>query len=282
MEQHYLTNEQIAAFASSLVRAERTPATIEKYLRSVRAFFLYLDGQPVTKDAVVAWKEHLQSVGGYSPSTVNASLAAINNLFTFLGWTDCRAHYLKVQRRLFRDAGQELGREDYERLITAARESGRERIALVMETICATGIRVSEVRYITVEAAQRGRAEISLKGKIRTILLPRKLCRKLLKYAKKNKTVSGEIFLTRNGTSLSRRQIWAELKHLCKYAGVEPSKVFPHNLRHLFATIFYKACKDIVRLADVLGHSSIETTRIYLVTSGTEHIRQLERLGLVS
>ena len=153
MEQHYLTNEQIAAFASSLVRAERTPATIEKYLRSVRAFFLYLDGQPVTKDAVVAWKEHLQSVGGYSPSTVNASLAAINNLFTFLGWTDCRAHYLKVQRRLFRDAGQELGREDYERLITAARESGRERIALVMETICATGIRVSEVRYITVEAA---------------------------------------------------------------------------------------------------------------------------------
>ena len=165
MEQHYLTGEQIAAFASHLVRAERTPATIEKYLRSVRAFFLYLDGQPVTKDAVVAWKEHLQSVGGYSPSTVNASLAAINDLFTFLGWTDCRAHYLKVQRRLFRDAGQELGREDYERLITAARESGRERIALVMETICATGIRVSEVRYITVEAAKEGRTTISLKGK---------------------------------------------------------------------------------------------------------------------
>ncbi len=151
-----------------------------------------------------------------------------------------------------------------------------------METICATGIRVSELRYVTVEAARAGQATVFLKGKIRTILLPRKLCRKLLKYAKKNKTVSGEIFLTRNGTSLSRRQIWAELKHLCKYAGVEPSKVFPHNLRHLFATIFYKACKDIVRLADVLGHSSIETTRIYLVTSGTEHIRQLERLGLVS
>ena len=172
MEQHYLTNEQIAAFASSLVRAERSPATIEKYLRSVRAFFLYLDGRPVTKDAVVAWKEHLQSMGGYSPSTVNASLAAINDLFTFLGWSDCRAHYLKVQHRLFRDAGQELGREDYERLITAARESGRERIALVMETICATGIRVSEVRYITVEAAKEGYTTISLKGKIRTILLP--------------------------------------------------------------------------------------------------------------
>ena len=162
MEQHYLTGEQIAAFASHLVRAERTPATIEKYLRSVRAFFLYLDGRPVTKDAVVAWKEHLQSVGGYSPSTVNASMAAINDLFTFLSWPDCRIHYLKVQHRLFRDAGQELGREDYERLITAARESGRERIALVMETICATGIRVSEVRYITVEAALAGRATITL------------------------------------------------------------------------------------------------------------------------
>ena len=151
-----------------------------------------------------------------------------------------------------------------------------------METICATGIRVSEVRYITVEAAQRGRAEISLKGKIRTILLPGKLCRKLLKYARKHKTASGEIFLTKSGKSLSRRQIWAELKRLCRYAGVESSKVFPHNLRHLFATIFYRACKDIARLADVLGHSSIETTRIYLVTSGAEHARQLERLGLVS
>ena len=150
-----------------------------------------------------------------------------------------------------------------------------------MEAICATGIRVSEVRYLTVEAARRGRAEIRLKGKIRTILIPGKLCRKLLKFAQKNKTVSGEIFLTRNGTGLSRRQIWAEMKALCARAGVEPGKVFPHNLRHLFATAFYRACRDIARLADVLGHSSIETTRIYLVTSGSEHLRQLERLRLV-
>ena len=282
MEQHYLTNEQIAAFASSLVRAERSPATIEKYLRSVRAFFLYLDGRPVTKDAVVAWKEHLQSVGGYSPSTVNASLAAINDLFTFLGWTDCRARYLKVQRRLFRDAGQELGREDYERLITAARESGRERIALVMETICATGIRVSEVRYITVEAAKEGRTTISLKGKIRTILLSTKLCRKLLKYAKKQKIATGEIFLTSSGKGISRRQVWHELKRLCAAAGVESSKVFPHNFRRLFAVTYYKASRDIARLADVLGHSSIETTRIYLTVSGADQVRQLDRLGLVS
>ena len=281
MEQHYLANEQISAFASSLVRAERTPATIEKYLRSVRAFFLYLDGRPVTKDAVVAWKEHLQSVGGYSPSTVNASMAAINDLFTFLSWPDCRIHYLKVQHRLFRDAGQELGREDYERLITAARESGRERIALVMETICATGIRVSEVRYITVEAAKEGRTTISLKGKIRTILLPGKLCRRLLKYAKKQKITSGEIFLTGGGKRLSRTQIWAEMKRLCRAAGVAAGKVFPHNLRHLFARTFYRACQDVVKLADILGHSSIETTRIYLLTTGTEHLRQLERLGLL-
>ena len=281
MYEHILTEERIAAYGRDLATEERSHGTIENYLRHVRIFSAWLNGVPVTKEQTAGWKEYLLSQG-YAPTTINSMLAALNGLFRFLGWDECRVKFLKVQRRLFRDAGRELTRPEYEHLLETAKERGQDRLALLMEAICATGIRVSEVRYITVEAAQRGRAEISLKGKIRTILLPRKLCRKLLKYAKKNKTVSGEIFLTRNGTSLSRRQIWAELKHLCKYAGVEPSKVFPHNLRHLFATIFYKACKDIVRLADVLGHSSIETTRIYLVTSGTEHIRQLERLGLVS
>ncbi len=281
MYEHILTEERIAAYGRNLATEERSHGTIENYLRHVRIFSAWLNGVPVTKEQAAGWKEYLISQG-YAPTTINSMLAALNGLFRFLGWDECRVKFLKVQRRLFRDAGRELTRPEYEHLLETAKERGQDRLALLMEAICATGIRVSEVRYITVEAAQRGRAEISLKGKIRTILLPRKLCRKLLKYAKKNKTVSGEIFLTRNGTSLSRRQIWAELKHLCKYAGVEPSKVFPHNLRHLFATIFYKACKDIVRLADVLGHSSIETTRIYLVTSGTEHIRQLERLGLVS
>ena len=281
MYEHILTEERIAAYGRDLGTEERSHGTIENYLRHVRIFSAWLNGVPVTKEQTAGWKEYLLSQG-YAPTTINSMLAALNGLFRFLGWDECRVKFLKVQRRLFRDAGRELTRPEYEHLLETAKERGQDRLVLLMEAICATGIRVSEVRYITVEAAQRGRAEISLKGKIRTILLPRKLCRKLLKYAKKNKTVSGEIFLTRNGTSLSRRQIWAELKHLCKYAGVEPSKVFPHNLRHLFATIFYKACKDIVRLADVLGHSSIETTRIYLVTSGTEHIRQLERLGLVS
>ena len=281
MYEHILTEERIAAYGRNLATEERSHGTIENYLRHVRIFAAWLNGTPATKEQAAGWKEYLISQG-YAPTTINSMLAALNGLFRFLGWDECRVKFLKVQRRLFRDAGRELTRPEYEHLLETAKERGQDRLVLLMEAICATGIRVSEVRYITVEAAQRGRAEISLKGKIRTILLPRKLCRKLLKYAKKNKTVSGEIFLTRNGTSLSRRQIWAELKPLCKYAGVEPSKVFPHNLRHLFATIFYKACKDIVRLADVLGHSSIETTRIYLVTSGTEHIRQLERLGLVS
>ncbi len=281
MYEHILTEERIAAYGRNLATEERSHGTIENYLRHVRIFAAWLNGTPATKEQAAGWKEYLISQG-YAPTTINSMLAALNGLFRFLGWDECRVKFLKVQRRLFRDASRELTRPEYEHLLETAKERGQDRLVLLMETICSTGIRVSEVCYITVEAAQRGRAEISLKGKIRTILLPRKLCRKLLKYAKKNKTVSGKIFLTRNGTSLSRRQIWAELKHLCKYAGVEPSKVFPHNLRHLFATIFYKACKDIVRLADVLGHSSIETTRIYLVTSGTEHIRQLERLGLVS
>ena len=209
-------------------------------------------------------------------------LAAVNSFFRFAGWEDCQVKFLKLQRRLFRDAGRELSRAEYERLVETAANLSRPRLALLMEAICGTGVRVSEVRYLTVEAVQAGRADISLKGKIRTILIPNKLCRKLLKYARKQKITSGEIFLTRSGKGMSRRQIWAEMKSLCERAGVEPSKVFPHNLRHVFAAAFYKSCKDIVRLADVLGHSSLETTRIYLLTSGAEHQRQLDRLGLVS
>ena len=235
----------------------------------------------MVREAVTGWKECLLAQGR-APATVNGALAALNGFFRFLGWEDCRVKFLKIQRRMFREQSRELTRADYDRLITAAQARGRDRLALLMETICATGIRVSEVKYITVEAAKAGRAEIALKGKIRVILIPNKLCRKLLKYAKKNKTASGEIFLTRNGTPMSRRQIWAEMKGLCRAAGVAPSRVFPHNLRHLFAGAFYRATRDIVKLADVLGHSSIETTRIYLLTSGAEHQRQLDRLGLVS
>ena len=280
MEPRKITEETLAAFARQLGEEERSPATLEKYLREVRQFAAFLGGREVTRDLAAAWREELSA--RQSPATVNGKLTALDRLLAFLGWEDCRVKHLRVQRQLFRDSARELSREEYARLVETARRLGRGRLSLLMETICATGIRVSEVQYITVEAARAGRAEVALKGKIRTILIPSKLCRKLLKYAKQQKTASGEIFLTRNGTPLSRRQIWAEMKGLCKTAGVAASEVFPHNLRHLFAAAFYRASRDIVKLADVLGHSSLETTRIYLLTSGAEHQRQLDRLGLVS
>ena len=281
MQDYTITGEQLQAFRQRLVWEEKSPATIEKYLRDAAAFTAWLDGRAASKAATGAWKAALLEAK-LVPATINVKLAAVNRFLVFLGWPAFRVKPLRIQRRLFRDPARELSRPDYDRLIATARELGKERLALVMETICATGVRVSELRYLTVEAVQRGRAEISLKGKVRVILIPTKLARKLLKYAKKNKTVSGEIFLTGNGKSLSRRQIWAEMKRLCLQAGVEPSRVFPHNLRHLFATAYYRAYRDIAKLADVLGHSSIETTRIYLLTSGAEHQRQLDRLGLVS
>jgi len=280
MDEYVLGQAEIQSYDSWLRREERSQGTVEKYLHDVQAFAVWLAGRPVTREAVAEWKDVLLA-RQYAPSSINASMAALNGLFRFLGWEECRAKFLKIQRRLFRDSAREMTRGDYERLIAAAQQREQYRLVLLMEAICATGIRVSEVQYVTVEAARQGCAEISLKGKIRTIMFPSKLCRKLLKYAQKQKIVSGEIFLTRNGNSLTRRQIWAEMKALCRHAGVEASKVFPHNLRHLFATAFYKVCRDIVKLADVLGHSSIETTRIYLLTSGAEHRRELDRLDLV-
>ena len=276
-----LTAEQIAAYCCYLHDEERSPGTVEKYLRDVRAFAVWLDGRAVTKEAVTGWKGYLISEQK-AAATVNAALSALNSLFRFLEWDDCRAKFLKIQRSAFREESRELTRSDYNKLISSAQERGKEQLALLMETICATGIRVSEVRYITVEAVNRGRAEIRLKGKIRVILLPAKLCGKLRKYAKKQKTTSGEIFLTKSGKPMNRRQIWAEMKALCRWAKVEPTRVFPHNLRHLFATAFYRITRDIAKLADILGHSSIETTRIYLKTSGVEHRQQLERLGFIT
>ena len=281
MQDYTITGEQLQAFRQRLVWEEKSPATIEKYLRDAADFTAWLDGRAASKAAAGAWKAALLEAK-LAPATINVKLAAVNRFLVFLGWPAFRVKPLRIQRRLFRDDSRELTRPEYLRLLETARTQGRERLALLLETICGTGIRVSEVRYVTVEAVYRGRAEISLKGKIRTILLPGKLCRKLLKYARKQKIASGEIFLTRNEKGISRRQIWAEMKRLCGHAGVDPRKVFPHNLRHLFAMVFYRTSRDIVKLADLLGHSSIETTRIYLVTSGAEHQRTLDRLGLIS
>ena len=281
MNQRTLSIKQLAAYDASLRTDERAPGTLEKYLRDLRAFLVWLDGRPVTKELAHQWKEELQA-RGYAPVTINSMLSALNGLFRFLGWEECRVKFLKVQRRLFREERRDLNRSEYNRLLETAYQLGRERLALLMETICSTGIRVSEVRYITVEAARNGKSEIALKGKIRTILLPGKLCRKLEKYARQKKITSGELFLTRSGRPMSRKQIWAEMKGVCRAAGVAPSKVFPHNLRHLFARCFYRVSRDVAKLADVLGHSSIETTRIYLISPGAEHARTLDQLRLIS
>ncbi len=276
-----ITEDAVSAYEGYLRREERAANTVSKYLHDLRAFALWLGDRPVTKEAAAGWKEQLRGSGS-AAVTVNAALAALHSFFAFAGLEGCRVRYLKRQRQVFRDTARELTQAEYGRLVEAAKAKGNRRLALLLEAICGTGIRVSEVAYITVEAVQRGRAEISLKGKIRTVLIPGRLAQKLQKYARKQRIVRGEIFLTAGGRPLSRRQIWSEMKALCPLAGVDATKVFPHNLRHLFARVFYRACRDIVRLADVLGHSSIETTRIYLVTTGAEYARQLDRLGLIS
>lgn len=280
MEYRTSTVEQIREFSRYLREEERETATIDKYSRDVKDFFIWLKDREISRERIAEWKQHLRRVGR-KPVTINGKLSALNKFFSFLGRNDCRIKYLKIQRRLFRSTEKQLSKQEYIQLLETAHSLGRERLALLMETICATGIRVSEVKYITAEAIRAGRTEIALKGKIRTILLPGKLCRKLKKYAGKRKIVSGEVFLTRNGKGMSRRQIWAEMKSLCEKAGVAPSKVFPHNLRHLFARTFYRVCRDVAKLADVLGHSSIETTRLYLISTEAEHVRQMERMGLI-
>ena len=281
MNDRRLTEHRITAYEHSARETEHASATIEKYLQAQHSFAAWLDGREVTKDLTAQWKETLLE-SGLSPSTVNGRLAAINGLFRFLGWDDCRVKFLKLQQKAYRDSARELTQDDYNQLRNTAAQQKNPLLPLLLETICAAGIRVSELKYITVEAVTRGEAEIRLKGKIRTILLPEKLCRKLRKFAQKEKIVSGAIFRDENGAPLSRFRIWRMMKKLAAQAGVEPSKVFPHNLRHLFAVTFYRATRDIAKLADLLGHSSINTTRIYLRTTGQEHIRQLDRLGLIS
>lgn len=257
---------------------ERSPGTIANNLRHLRAFARWLDGAPVEKSSVVRWKTHLLAAG-YTPATINGMLASLHSYFHFRGWAHCRVRYLRVQRKLFRADDRAFSRAEYQHLLRTAR--GWRQLALVVETLGATGIRVSELSAITVEAAQNGRAEIHLKGKIRTILIPARLCDKLRQYARQKKIIRGEIFLTADGKSVSRYQVWAAMKRLAVASHVAPSKVFPHNLRHLFATVFYDKCHDIARLADVLGHSSIETTRIYLITPTSVCRQQIESLHLV-
>lgn len=272
--------EQIGAFCRHLHQQERSAATLEKYARSLRAFYAWLPGgKMVDQETAIAYKRYL--TGRRAPAGVNAELAALNGFFRFMGWQGCRLKPLRIQRRVFASKERELSRAEYERLVRAAEGRGDQRLSLLLQLMGSTGLRVSEVEYVTLEAARAGKAVISLKGKTRVILLPGKLCRKLLKYAHRQKIASGELFLTGSGRALNRKEIWALMKGLCGAAGVDARKVFPHNLRHLFARVFYAAQKDIAKLADLLGHSSVETTRIYLLASGEEHQQALDRLQLV-
>ena len=280
MKKLLITPQAVRRFASGLRAGERSEETVARYTRALRQYAAWLDGAPANRENALAWRESL-SASGRSAAGINVDVAAINSFFSLEGADSERIRPLRVQRRLFRPAERELTRGEYARLVAAAREVGRERTELLLEAMCSTGVRVGEVRCLTVEAARAGRAEIRLKGKVRVVLLPRSLCRKLLDWAKKTGRRAGALFVTRSGRPMCRGQIWAEMKSLCAGAGVEPSKVFPHNLRHLFARAFYRVSRDIARLADVLGHSSIETTRIYLLTTSAEHEKTLERMGLI-
>ena len=281
MGNYTIMKEHVAKFEQSLKEQEYAEGSIEKYVRDIRNLKKWLRNRPIDKELLVQWKAYLLN-RKHQPKTINGMLSSLNRFFKFMGWDELQIKYLKIQRTLFRSTRRELTKSEYLHLIETAISQGKRRLALLMETICATGIRVSEVKYITAEAVREGRTDIYMKGTVRTILIPGKLCKKLRNYIKTQKICSGEIFLTRTGKGLSRRQIWAEMKGLCTDAGVAPSKVFPHNLRHLFARTFYRVYKDVAQLADMLGHSSIETTRIYLVSTGAEHARRLERLRLVS
>lgn len=274
-----ITEQLISEWVTYLVSEEKSENTIEKYKRDARAFMSYLQGNLVTKDQVLAYKTYL--IQNYAPRSVNSMLISLNRLFSFLDWDDVRVKTLKLQRQTYCPEEKELTKNEYERLVLTARRKGNERLELILQTICGTGIRVGELQFITVEAARKGEAVVSLKGKTREVFIVKKLRKKLMDYARRNGIEEGPVFVTRSGKPICRTNIWREMKALCAQAAVSPEKVFPHNLRHLFARIFYGINKDIAKLADILGHASIETTRIYIVSTGAEHRRFLEGMRLI-
>ncbi|MDE6021304.1 MAG: site-specific integrase [Ruminococcus sp.] len=272
-----LTDEKIESYKEYLLKEEKSNATIEKYLYDVKVFYNYAKQNNITKEIVLDYKKYL--VSKYAVRSVNSKLASLASLFDFLGWSDLKVKNLKLQKQTYLSEDKELTKDEYYRLLNAARNN--QRLHLIIETICSTGIRVSELKYFTVESVRKGTIVVNCKNKTRSILVPRKLKDKILKYAKLHNIFSGIVFRTRNSKPMNRSNIWSEMKKLCSIANVNPSKVFPHNLRKLFARTFYGIEKDIAKLADILGHSTIDTTRIYIMSSGNEHRRKIERLGLV-
>ncbi len=279
MNEHYVTPAAIAAYRQHLILEERSGATVEKYMREVAAFAAYAQNGAVAKETVIAYKKHLQE--NYAARSVNSMLAGLNGLFAFLGWYDLKVKALKWQQPAFCPEEKELTRAEYTRLCRTAERKHNERLNLILQTICGTGIRVSELQYITVEAARCGEAAVRCKGKSRSVFIVKELKQKLLRYAAERGIRTGMIFVTRTGKPISRTNVWREMKALCAEAQIDPRKVFPHNLRHLFARVFYRLEKDIAKLADILGHSSINTTRIYIISTGTEHRRRMETMRLI-
>ena len=280
MKGRFLIEEVIEEFEKHLELEEKSAQTVEKYARDVRVFMRFAAGSKVNKETAIAFKQHLLDAG-YAVRSVNSMLASINSLFDWLGWPDCRVKVLKTQKQIFCPEEKELTKAEYLRLVKSAQQNGNERLNLILQTICGTGIRVSELPFVTVEAAQAGEAVVSCKGKTRSVFLVKELQKKLLRYAAKQGIVSGSIFVTRTGKPISRTNIWREMKGLCEQANVDSRKVFPHNLRHLFARVFYGIEKDIAKLADILGHSNINTTRIYIISTGTEHRKRMESMRLI-
>ena len=279
MKKRIVSTAQIAAFKALLVSEEKSAATTEKYIRDVKAFAEYMQNNEITKESVLAYKKHIQQ--NYAVRSVNSMIASINGFFSFLCWYDLKVKALKIQRQVFCTEEKELTKPEYQRLCRAADEKRNERLKLILQTICGTGIRVSELRYITVEAVKNGEAVVNCKSKTRVIFIVKELRKKLLRYAAEQNIKTGMIFITKAGKPINRTNIWREMKSLCKAANVNPQKVFPHNLRHLFARVFYGIEKDIAKLADILGHSSINTTRIYIISTGTEHRRRMENMHLI-
>lgn len=272
-----LTDEKISSYKEYLIEEEKSSATIEKYLYDVKVFVDYAKHKEITKEIVLEYKKYL--ISKYAVRSVNSKLASLASLFDFLGWSDLKVKNLKLQKQTYLSEDKELTKDEYYRLLNAAKNN--QRLHLIIETICSTGIRVSELKYFTLEAVKKGTIVVNCKNKTRSILVPRQLKDKILKFAKQRNISDGIVFRTRNNKPMNRSNIWSEMKKLCKSAKVNPSKVFPHNLRKLFARTFYGIEKDIAKLADILGHSTIDTTRIYIMSSGNEHRRKIERLGLV-
>ncbi len=279
MEERILTADIIEDFRKNLELQEKSTSTIEKYIRDVKAFSAYTENVAITKEKVIAYKKYLRN--NYAVRSVNSMLASINSLFNSLEWHDLKVKSLKLQQQVFCSEDRELTKAEYARLCKTAERKKNKRLNLILQTICGTGIRVSELQYITVEAAKQGEAVVNCKAKTRSVFIVKELKQKLLRYAAEQNIKSGMIFVTRAGKPISRTNIWREMKALCAEADVNPGKVYPHNLRHLFARVFYGIEKDIAKLADILGHSSINTTRIYIISTGTEHRKRMENMHLI-